>query len=97
MPEKNGNGRIWKPMQTGLLVITLGFLLVDKLVMPAVNSGKLSEKVQAQAEQLARIEECIIALRPLPREVFALTGSVEGVKSAVDRVEKQLNRHMDVK
>jgi len=92
---KNGNGRVWKGVQTALLIGSLAFLAIDKLVIPSVNSGKLADKIQAQAEQIARIEECIITLRPLPREVSALTGSVESVKSTVDRVEKQLNRHMD--
>jgi len=95
MNEKNG--RVWKGIQTALLVGSLGFLAVDKLVMPNVNSGKLADKIQAQAEQIARIEECIITLKPLPKEVFGLTASMENVKAAVDRVEKQLLRHVDAK
>ena len=87
MNEKNG--RIWKGVQTALLIGSLGFLAIDKLVMPNVNSGELAEKVQAQREQIARIEECIITLKHLPEAVSGLRVSMDNVKAAVARIERQ--------
>ena len=89
MNEKNG--RRWKGVQAVLLIGSLGFLAIDKLVMPSVNSGKLADKVQAQAEQIARIEECIITLKPLPEAVSGLRVSMDNVKAAVARIERQLD------
>ena len=95
MNEKNG--RTWRGIQTALLIGSLGFLFVDKLVMPSVNSGALAAKVEAQGLQIARIEECVLTLKPLPNVVSGLVVSMDNVKAAIDRVEKQIIRHIDEK
>jgi len=84
---KNGNGRTWKSLQAFLLIGTLIFLFVDKIVLPNVDSGKLADKVNAQAQKIAVLEDVIVSLRPLPVEVAAIKESLAGVKKILDRIE----------
>ncbi|OGD20339.1 MAG: hypothetical protein A2Y70_02045 [Candidatus Aminicenantes bacterium RBG_13_64_14] len=91
----NGNGRVWKSLQTVALIVTLAFILVDKLVMPNVNSGKLADAVASQDRKIAVLEECVLSLRPLPAEVYGIKASMDGVRSAVDRMERKIDSHIE--
>lgn len=93
--EKNSNNRGWRSIQAVLLILTLGFLFVDKIVLPAVGSGKLAEQVNVQGKQIAVLEDVIVSLRPLPVEVAALKESLAGVKKTLDRIEGNLNDGKD--
>jgi hypothetical protein len=92
---KNGNNRGWRTVQTVVLILSLGFLFIDKIVMPSVNSGKLADTVNAQGKQVAVLEDVIVSLRPLPVEVAALKESLAGVKKTLDRIEGNLNGGKD--
>lgn len=65
---KNGNNRTWKSLQTVLLIVTLGFVFVDKILMPNVNSGKLADEIKAQAVAIGKLE----TLPDQVREIRAL-------------------------
>ena len=88
---KNGNNRAWRSLQTFLLIGTLVFLFMDKIVLPNVNSGKLADQVNAQAQKIAVLEDVIVSLRPLPVEVAAIKESLAGVKKILDRIEGSVN------
>lgn len=92
---KNGNNRAWRSLQTFLLIGTLVFLFMDKIVLPNVNSGKLADQVNAQAQKIAVLEDVIVSLRPLPIEVAALKESLAGVKKTLDRIEGMVNGGKD--
>jgi len=64
----NGNGKKLN-LQTVLLLATLAFLLIDKIVIPNVNSGELARQLHAQDLRITTLEECILQLRPLPVQV----------------------------
>lgn len=93
--QKNSNNRAWRSIQTLLLIGSLLFLFVDKIVMPSVNSGKLADTVNAQGKQVAVLEDVIVSLRPLPVEVAALKESLAGVKKTLDRIEGMVNGGKD--
>jgi hypothetical protein len=93
--QKNINNRAWRSIQTLLLIGSLLFLFVDKIVMPSVNSGKLADTVNAQGKQVAVLEDVIVSLRPLPVEVAALKESLAGVKKTLDRIEGMVNGGKD--
>lgn len=92
---KNGNNRTWKSLQTFLLIGTLVFLFMDKIVLPNVNSGKLADRVNAQAQDIAVLKELVIALRPLPAEVYGLKASMDGMVKSLSRVEQKLDSHIE--
>jgi len=92
---KNGDNRTWRSLQAFLLIVTLGFLAIDKIILPAVGSGKLADQVNAQAQKIAALEDVIISLRPLPVEVSALKESLAGVKKTLDRIEKMVDNGKD--
>ena len=92
---KENSDRIRKSFQTMLLIGTLGFLFVDKIVLPAVGSGKLADQVNAQAQKIAVLEDVIVSLRPLPVEVAAIKESLAGVKKILDRIEGNVNGGKD--
>jgi hypothetical protein len=93
--EKNTNNRAWRSLQTFLLIGTLVFLFLDKIVIPNVNSGKLADQVNAQAQKIAVLEDVIVSLRPLPVEVAAIKESLAGVKKILDRIEGNVNGGKD--
>jgi len=92
---KNGNNRAWRSLQTFLLIGTLVFLFMDKIVLPNVNSGKLADQVNAQAQKIAVLEDVIVSLRPLPVEVAAIKESLAGVKKILDRIEGSVDGGKD--
>jgi len=91
--EKNGsgNGKKREMLYAVGLLASLLFITVDKVVVPTVNSGKLADTVNAQAQQIARLEECVLNLRPLPTEVAGLKVSLDGLKNQLDRLEKKVD------
>ena len=92
---KNSNNRTWRSLQTFLLIGTLVFLFMDKIVRPNVNIGKLADQVNDQAQKIAVLEDVIVSLRPLPVEVASLKESLAGVKKTLDRIEGNLNGGKD--
>ena len=45
-------------------------------------------------ERIARLEECIITLRPLPTEVYGLKATMDGVKTTVDKIDRKIDDHI---
>ena len=79
--EKNGDSKKLN-FQTVLLVATLLFLVLEKVVLPSVNSGKLADEVKAQAVEIATLKECVIALRPLPVQVAEIRALLQSHMNA---------------
>jgi hypothetical protein len=48
-----------------------------------------------QNERIARLEECIMTLRPLPNDVAGMKATLEGVKTRVDSIERKLDNQKD--
>ncbi|MBE3118396.1 MAG: hypothetical protein IMZ50_06540 [Candidatus Atribacteria bacterium] len=94
-PPGNGNGHGWKSLQTIALIGMLLFLIVEKIIIPSVNSGKLADAVQTQDTKIAVLEEVITTLRPLPNDVAGLKIMVDSVKRVMDRIETKLDNHID--
>jgi len=88
---KNGNNRVWRSLQTFLLIGTLVFLFMDKIVLPNVNSGKLADQVNAQGKQIAVLEDLAVSLRSLPTDVAGLKVRVDSIKETVDWLKKKMD------
>ena len=58
----NGNGKLKERLYAAGLIASLLFISIDKVVVPTVNSGKLADAVNYQAQQIARLEERVIAV-----------------------------------
>ena len=89
--EKNGNGKLREKLYVLALTASLIFIVIDKILVPTMNSGKLADAVNTQAQQIARLEECVIQLRPLPGEVAGIKVSLEGLRVTLDRLEKKVD------
>lgn len=92
-PEKNGSA--WKSLSTVGLILSLGFIFVDKMVMPNVNSGELAKTVQAHTTDIAILKDILPALRPLPTSVDGLKIMVDSIKRQMDRFEETLKDHVN--
>lgn len=53
--QTNGTKKI--SVQTGMLLVALLFILVKDVIMPNVNSGKLADKIEAQAVAIGKLED----------------------------------------
>lgn len=87
----NTNGKFKEKLYALGLAVSIIFILIDKVIVPTVNSGKLADAVNTQAQQIARLEECVIQLRPLPYEVAGIKVSLEGLRVTLDRLEKKVD------
>jgi len=83
IPKING-GRSW--LAKGLLQV---ILILAALAYVAVK--EMSPGSNAQNERIARLEECIMTLRPLPTEVAGMKSTLEGVKARVDSIERKID------
>jgi hypothetical protein len=91
VPEIKLNGKNW--LAKGLLQALLIVALIAYIGIKELSSG--GKGSSDSNERIARIEECIITLRPLPSEVAGMKATLDGVKSAVDKMEKKLDSHID--
>ena len=85
----NGNGKNW--LTKGLLQVILILAAIAYIAVKEISPGNNSK----ENERIARIEECIINLRPLPMDVAGMKATLEGVKTKVDSIERKLNAHID--
>ena len=88
IPKVNGNGKNW--LTKGLLQV-----VVILAVLAYVAVKEMSPGSGVQNERIARLEECIITLRPLPNEVAGMKVALDGVQKTVDKIEKNLDTHID--
>jgi hypothetical protein len=84
------NGKNW--LARSLVQV---ILILAVVVYVAVKENQGQSTNTRENERIARLEECIITLRPLPSEVAGMKVSIEGVKSTVDKIEKKLDSHID--
>jgi len=82
------NGRNW--LAKGLLQVILILAAIAYIAVKEMSPGS-----GAQNERIARLEECIITLRPLPMDVAGMRATLDGVKTKVDSIEKKLDNHID--
>ncbi len=87
----NGNSRFnIEALKTIGLIIALLTIIAQGLLSGSGGSAKLEEKVNAQAQQIARLEECVLSLRPLPAQVA-------GIEATVKAIEKKIDAHVGEK
>jgi len=82
------NGRNW--LAKGLLQVILVLAAIAYIAVKEMSPGS-----SAQNERIARLEECIITLRPLPNEVAGMKVALDWVKISVDNFGKKLDSHID--
>jgi hypothetical protein len=84
----NGKGGVSKGIVYALVVLSL----VAYIAVQNLTDGNKSDKEATQIlERMARLEECVITLRPLPAEVAGMKATLDGVQSHVDNIEKKLD------
>lgn len=96
VPEIKLNGRNW--LTKGLLQVLIILALVIYIGVKEISSGDGKAGKEASTavnERIARIEECIISLRPLPAEVAGMKATLDGVKSKVDNIDRKLESHIE--
>lgn len=87
----NGKNGIGKGVVYALIVISL----VAYIAVQKIGGDNQGNKEAGQIlERMARLEECVITLRPLPQEVAGMKATMDGVKSTVDKIEKKLDTHI---
>lgn len=64
--ETNGGKKV--SLQTVMLIVALGFIVIKDIIMPNVNSGKLADEIKAQAIAIGKLED----LPSQVREIRAL-------------------------
>jgi hypothetical protein len=82
------NGKNW--LTKGLLQVILILAAIAYIAVKEMSPGS-----GVQNERIARLEECIITLRPLPSEVAGMKVALDGLKTSVDKFEKKLDSHID--
>jgi hypothetical protein len=82
------NGKNW--LTKGLLQVILILAAIAYIAVKEMSPGS-----GTQNERIARLEECIITLRPLPSEVAGMKVALDGLKTSVDKFEKKLDSHID--
>lgn len=91
MKMLNGKNGLSKGIIYALIVVSIvAYLAVQKIG----NDGQGNREASQILERMARLEECVITLRPLPQEVAGMKSSLDGVKSTVDKIEKKLDFHV---
>jgi hypothetical protein len=79
------NGKNW--LTKGLLQVILILAAIAYVAVKEMSPGNASK----ENERIARIEECIITLRPLPMDVAGMKATLEGVKARVDSIERKID------
>jgi len=83
------NGKNW--LQKGLLQVVL---ILAALAYVAVK--EMSPSNSKENERIARLEEVITTLRPLPQDVAGMKATLEGVKARVDSIERKIDNQRDL-
>lgn len=81
----DGNGRFNKEILKTLGLVVMALTIVVQSFLKSDGSSKLADEVKSQAVQIARLEECIIALRPLPQEVASIKATLAGIEKKLDK------------
>lgn len=89
IPKVSGNGKNW--LTKGLIQVILVLVALAYVAVKEMSPGS-----GAQNERIARLEECIITLRPLPNEVAGMKATLDGVKSRVDSIERKIDNQRDL-
>jgi len=84
------NGKNW--LARSLVQV---ILILAVVVYVAVKENQGQSTNTYENERIARLEECIITLRPLPNEVAGMKATLDGVRSKVDNIEKKLDSHIE--
>jgi hypothetical protein len=96
--EINGNGKSWltKSLVQIIMILALsGYIVIEKVFKPGAGNDSQNIIIDINSQRIARLEECIITLRPLPTEVAGLKATLDGVKTKVDSIERKLDTHID--
>ena len=87
IPKINGKNVLVKGLiQVILVLAALAYVAVKEM---SPGNGKENERI-------ARLEEVITTLRPLPQEVAGMKATLEGVKARVDSIERKIDNQRDL-
>lgn len=88
----DGNSRFNKEVLKTLGLVVMALTIVVQSFLKSDGNSKLADEVKANrttiqtySERIARLEECIIALRPLPQEVASIKATVTEIQKTLDR------------
>jgi hypothetical protein len=84
------NGKNW--LAKGLIQVILILAAIAYIAVKEMSPGS-----GVQNERIARLEECIMTLRPLPNDVAGMKVLLGGLVTSVDKFEKKLDSHIDKK
>ena len=80
----NGNGKFNREVLKTLGLVVMALTIVVQSIVKSEGSSKLADEVKSQAVQIARLEECILSLRPLPQEVASIKATLVEIGKRLD-------------
>lgn len=99
IPVVNGNGKNWlaKGLVQALIIIGLvAYIAVDKISTNVSGGADKDQNViiDINSQRLARLEEIVVTLRPVPSEVAGMKVALEGLKTTIEKIEKRLDAYI---
>jgi ATP-dependent Zn protease len=83
------NGKNW--LQKGLLQLAIILALVVYVIVQGSTKSEASQsQLMALSERVARMEECVLTLRPLPIQVAGINEAIQNLKKSVDDLKKKI-------
>lgn len=64
--------------------------LVAYIALSELSKSRVTHAANNINERVARIEECILSLRPLPQDVAGIKVAIEDLRESVDKLEKRI-------
>ncbi|MEN6560876.1 MAG: hypothetical protein ABFD52_08895 [Acidobacteriota bacterium] len=81
----NGNSKFnVEALKTIGLIVALLTIIAQGLFSGGAGKSKLEEKINAQGEKIARLEECVLSLRPLPAQVAGIEATVKAIERTIN-------------
>ena len=78
------NGKNW--LARGLIQVILILAAIAYIAVKEMSPGNSKDN-----ERIARLEEVITTLRPLPQDVAGMKVSIIGFKESIDKLERTVN------
>jgi len=64
--------------------------LVAYIAVSELSKTRVVNAANGLNERVARIEECILSLRPLPQDVAGIKVAIEDLQKSLDKLEKRM-------
>ena len=84
------NGKNW--LQKGLLQLAIILALVVYVIVQGSTKSEGSQpQIADLRERVAKLEDCVIALRPLPTQVAGIDEAIKNLKISVDDLKRKID------